>query len=51
MVTVVLILQVAAFVLLVLATIGVPSSPRFALGWGGLACWLLSELIGRIQLH
>jgi hypothetical protein len=51
MVTVSLILQVAAFVLLVLATIGIPSPQRFSLGWGGLACWLLSELLGKIIFH
>ncbi len=33
-----LILMVAAFVLFVLAAVGVPSSPRFDLMAGGLAC-------------
>jgi hypothetical protein len=44
--TVSLILMVAAFVLFVLATIGIPSPPRFNLMAGGLACWSLAVLLG-----
>ena len=32
-----LVLLVVALVLLILATLGVPSPPRMALGWAGLA--------------
>jgi len=39
------ILMVFAFVFLVLATINIPSSPRFNLGWAGMACWALSILL------
>lgn len=43
-----LILIVAAFVLFVLAAIGVPSS-RYSLVAAGLACWVLAaELIPRM---
>jgi len=42
-----LILMVFAFVLFVLAGLGIPSPPRFnLLGWG-LACWVLAEILGR----
>jgi hypothetical protein len=45
-----LILLVFAFVLFVLAGLGVPSSPRFNfLGWG-LACVVLAEILGRAPL-
>jgi len=40
-----LMLLVAGFVLFVLAGIGVPSS-RFNLIAFGLACWILTELLG-----
>jgi len=40
-----LILLVAAFVLFVLAALGVPSPPRFNLMAGGLACWVLSVML------
>jgi len=45
MVTIPLILMVAAFVLFILATIGIPSPPRFNLMAGGLACWSLAVLL------
>jgi hypothetical protein len=48
MITATLILQVAALVLLILAAMNVAST-RVTLGWAGLACWLLSELVGRIH--
>jgi hypothetical protein len=48
MITATLILQVAALVLLILAAVNVASA-RVSLGWAGLACWLLSELVGRIH--
>ncbi len=38
------ILIVAAFVLFVLAAIGVPDAPRFRLGWAGLACYIATLL-------
>ena len=42
-----LILMVFAFVLFVLAGLGIPSPPRFnLLGWG-LACWVFAEILGR----
>lgn len=41
----ILILYVAAFVLFVLAALNVPS-PRFSLGWSGMACAMLAWLIG-----
>lgn len=40
------ILLVFAFVLLALAALNVPSSPRVNLGWAGMAFWCLSLLIG-----
>ncbi len=45
MVTVNLFLVVLGLVLLLLATLGVPSHPRFSLGWAGLFCWLLSTVL------
>ena len=39
-----LVLFIFAFVLLVLAALGVPSS-RFHLGWAGMACWLTAEIL------
>lgn len=51
MITVSLILLVFAFVLFVLAAIGVPSSPRFNLVAAGLACWVLSVMLGGWHLH
>jgi hypothetical protein len=45
-----LILLVFAFVCLTLAAFNVPTSPRFNLGWLGMAFWCLSILLseGRI---
>lgn len=43
------ILLVAAFILFVLAALGVPSPPRFNLMAGGLACWVLSILVPSIR--
>ena len=40
------ILMVAAFVLFVLATVGVPSPARFNLMAAGLACWVAATLFG-----
>lgn len=40
-----LVLLVFAFVLFVLAAIGV-GAPRVSLGWAGLACWVASILFG-----
>lgn len=44
-----LILLVAAFILFLLATFNV-GSPRFSLISAGLACWVLSLLIGGVHL-
>lgn len=44
-------LLIAAFILFVLSTIGVPSPPRFSLMAAGLACWVLAEIIGHGILH
>lgn len=43
------ILLVAAFILFVLASLGVPSPPRFNLMAAGLACWVLSILVPSIR--
>jgi len=40
------ILLVAAFILFILAAIGVPNPPRFNLMAGGLACWVAAQLFG-----
>lgn len=45
-----LMLLVAAFVLLVLYGLGVPSS-RFSLLGFGLACWVLVDLLGHGGVH
>ena len=46
------VLLVAAFILFILAALGVPSPPRFNLMAGGLACWVLSILLGGyLKLH
>lgn len=44
-------LLIAAFILFVLSTIGIPSPPRFSLMSAGLACWILAEILGRGLLH
>ena len=49
MVTISLILLVAAFIVFVLAALGVPSAPRFNLIGAGLALWVLSLLIQNIK--
>jgi len=41
-------LMIAAFVLFVLAALGIPTPPRFALGWAGLACWVLADLLPKV---
>lgn len=43
------ILLVAAFVLFVLAAIGIPQPPRFNLMAAGLACWVLALLVPAIR--
>lgn len=43
-------LLIAAFVLFVIAAIGVPTPPRFNLMAAGLACWSLSLLLGGMKL-
>lgn len=42
------ILMVFAFVLFVLAAIGVPTPPRYNLIAAGLACWMAALLFGRL---
>ena len=44
------ILLVFAFVLLVLAAFNCPAPPRLNLGWAGMACWVLSILIGGLHI-
>ena len=44
-----MILLVAAFILFLLAAIGVPASPKFNLVSGGLALWVLSLLLTSIK--
>jgi hypothetical protein len=41
-------LLIAAFVLFVIAAIGVPVPPRFNLIAAGLACWSLSLLLVKV---
>jgi len=41
-------LLIAALVLFILATVGIPSPPRFNLMAAGLACWVLSILMGAL---
>ena len=43
------ILLVFAFVLLVLAAFWNPGPPRVQLGWAGLACWCLAQLLGGLH--
>jgi hypothetical protein len=45
------ILLIFAFVLFVLSALGIPSPPRFNLMAAGLACWVLSVLVGGAVLH
>jgi hypothetical protein len=40
---------IAALVLFILATVGVPSPPRFNLMAGGLACWVAASLVGPLS--
>jgi len=40
-------LQIAAFVLFVLGTIGIPAG-RYNIVSAGLACWVLSALLARL---
>jgi hypothetical protein len=48
MVTVSLVLLIAAFILFVLAALSVPV-PRVNLLGAGLACWVLAQLLGVIR--
>lgn len=43
--TISIILLIAAFILFVIAAIGVPVPPRFSLIAAGLACWVLSIIL------
>ena len=43
------ILLIFAFVLFVLAAIGIPTPPRFNLIAAGLACWVLALLIPALR--
>lgn len=42
-------LLIAALVLFILATVGVPSPPRFQLMAAGLACWVGALLVGPLS--
>jgi len=42
-------LLIAALILFILATLGVPSPPRFNLMAAGLACWAASLLVGPLS--
>lgn len=42
------ILYVAGLILFLLATFGVPSSPRFNLVAAGLACWIATHIFGSL---
>jgi hypothetical protein len=44
------ILLVFSFVLLALAAFNVPCPPRFNLGWAGMACYVLSVLVGSFHM-
>jgi hypothetical protein len=44
------ILMVFALVLLILAALNVPSSPRINLGWAGLACYVAAVLLGNLHI-
>jgi hypothetical protein len=50
MTIIVLILLVVAFVLFVLAALGVPSPPRWNFIAGGLACWVLTVILASVKL-
>ena len=50
MITVHMIFLVIALVLFVLAAVGVPTPSRFNLIAGGLAFWVLAELLGGLKL-
>jgi hypothetical protein len=45
-----LILLVVAFVLFVLAAVGIPSPPRWNFIAGGLAFWVLTVFLGSVKL-
>jgi hypothetical protein len=47
---VITILMLLAFVLLAVCAAGVPSPPRFQLGWAGLAVWVLAQIMGGLKL-
>ncbi len=44
------ILLVFSFVLLVLAAFWNPGPPRVNLGWAGMACYILSLLLGGLHI-
>ena len=50
MATLSLILMILALVLFVLAAAGLPAPPRFQFMAAGLACWVLSILLGGVKL-
>lgn len=44
------ILQILALICLTTAALGI-TTPRVASGWLGLALWLLSLMVGGVELH
>lgn len=43
------ILLIAAFILFLLATLGIPDAPRFRIIAAGLSCWVLSTFVGGLH--
>lgn len=44
------ILMIAAFILFLLGTIGIPVPPRFNMIAAGLACWSLAVILGNFKM-
>ena len=50
-ITITLILQIVALVLLAMAGLNVPNKPRLVWGWLGMFFWLLSLMLAAVSLH
>ena len=48
---IVMFLLILALVLFLLSAFGIPSPPRFNLMAGGLAAWVLAEIVGHWPIH
>jgi len=48
MIAVQLALLIAACVLFILAALNI-NAPKVTLGWAGLACWVLAEVLSRVH--